>query len=67
MLKRALYAEYGVPSFWIIDPTGPSLLALELVSDVYGVVADVRGEEAATVERPFPVTVTPARLVDPSQ
>ena len=67
VLKRAVYAEHGVPSYWIIDPTVPSLLALELVGDAYEVVAEVRGEESATLERPFPVTVTPARLVDRSR
>ena len=67
VLKRAVYAEHGVPSYWIIDPTVPSLLALELVGEVYTVVADVRGEDTATLERPFAVTVTPARLVYPGR
>ena len=42
------------------------LLVVE-VGDDYRVVADVRGEDTATLERPFPVTVTPARLVDRSR
>ena len=67
VLKRAVYAEHGVPSYWIIDPTVPSLLALELVGDAYQVVADVSGEDTATLERPFPVTVIPGRLVDRSR
>ena len=67
VLKRAVYAEYGVASYWIVDPIVPSLLALELVGDAYNVVAEVRGEEAAALERPFPVTITPARLVDRSR
>ena len=67
VLKRAVYAEHGVPSYWIIDPTVPSLLALELVGDAYEEVAEVRGEQSAMLERPFPVTVTPARLVDRSR
>ena len=67
VLKRAVYAEHGVPSYWIMDvtdPARPSLLALELVDRDYEVVADVHGEGTATLERPFPVTVVPARLVD---
>ena len=67
VLKRAVYAEHGVPSYWIIDPVVPSLLVLELVGDVYKQVAEVRGEETAALEQPFPVTVTPARLVDRSR
>ena len=70
VLKRAVYAEHGVASYWIVDvsdPSAPSLLALELAGDVYQVVADVRGEETANLERPFPVSVTPARLVDRSR
>ena len=67
VLKRAVYAEHGVPSYWIMDvtdPARPSLLVLELVDGDYEVVADVHGEGTATLERPFPVTVVPARLVD---
>ena len=67
VLKRAVYAEHGVPSYWIIDPSVPSLLALELVGDVYKQVAEVRGEDTATLAQPFPVTVVPARLVDRSR
>ena len=67
VLKRAIYAEHGVPSYWIIDPVVPSLLVLELVGDVYKQVAEVRGEDTAALEQPFSVTVTPARLVDRSR
>ena len=67
VLKRAVYAEHGVASYWIVDPSVPSLLALKLVNEAYRVVADVRGEDTATLERPFPVSVTPARLVDRSR
>ena len=67
VLKRAVYAEHGVPSYWIIDPLVASLLALDLVEGDYRVVADVRGGDTATLERPFPVSVTPARLVDRSR
>jgi Uma2 family endonuclease len=64
VLKRAVYAEHGVPSYWIIDPAEPSLLALELAGDAYTVVTEVGGEEMAALKRPFPVSVVPARLVD---
>ena len=67
VLKRAVYAEHGVPSYWIVDPAAPSLLALELVGGDYQVVADVHGEDVAALERPVPVVVVPARLVDRSR
>ena len=67
VLKRAVYAEHGVPSYWIVDPAAPSLLAFELVGGDYQVVADVHGEDVATLERPFRVVVVPARLVDRSR
>ena len=50
-----------------VDRAGPSLLALELVAGDYRVVRDVRDDGTATLERPFPVTVVPARLVDRSR
>ncbi len=65
-LKRQVYEEFGVASYWIVDPDVPSLLTLELVDDRYVEVAHVAGAGAWTAERPFPVTVSPARLADPT-
>jgi Uma2 family endonuclease len=65
LLKRGIYEESGIASYWIVDPAGPTLTVLELDPDGrYRDVARVTGEESATLARPFPVTVTPAALID---
>ena len=55
-----------VPSYWVVDPAGEGRLQVfELDADGrYAEVAHVRGDEAFPAERPFPVTVVPARLFD---
>lgn len=62
-LKRLVYEEHAVASYWIIDPEPPSLLALDLVDGRYVERGFVTGEQAYDAERPFPVSVVPARLV----
>jgi Uma2 family endonuclease len=64
-LKRATYARFGIPSYWLVDPDQeqPSLTVLELREGEYAEVAKVAGTEAYTAERPYPVTVVPADLV----
>ena len=62
-LKRLVYEEHGVPAYWIVDPSGPSLLALELEGERYVERAPVVGPERFAAEVPFPVEVVPARLV----
>jgi Uma2 family endonuclease len=63
-MKFARYAEAGVASYWIVDPAEPRLTAYDLVDGAYVEVADVVGEETWTAERPFPVTIRPAELLD---
>lgn len=63
VLKRAIYQQHGVPSYWIVDPDVPSVVVLELDEDgVYQEVASATGSDRVTVQRPFPVTVVPADL-----
>jgi Uma2 family endonuclease len=66
-IKRAAYEKLGVPSYWIVDPTTPgSLTVFELDENGrYRQVAQVEGDEEFVATRPFPVTVVPARLLDP--
>jgi hypothetical protein len=45
MLKRDFYERLGVPAYWIVDPAGPSLLALRLVGGGY----TVESESSVTV------------------
>jgi len=62
--KKAAYERLGVPSYWIIDPQQPTLIAFELDPDGhYRQVAEVKGEDAFEPVRPFPVRVVPVELL----
>jgi Uma2 family endonuclease len=64
-LKRHVYEESGVPSYWLIDPAVPSLTVLELDADGHYVeVARAEGDTAVSLTRPFPLTVVPSTLQD---
>lgn len=60
--KKAAYARFGVPSYWVVDPdpARPELTVFELRDGGY--VTEVTSTQTVTVTRPFPVTITPARL-----
>jgi Uma2 family endonuclease len=63
--KKAHYERMGVPTYWLLDPTEPgSLTVFELTGSGYEQVAHVIGDEGYAAQRPFPVTVVPARLLD---
>jgi len=53
--KRAVYAEAGVPSYWLADPDAPSLTALELDGGDYRETARLDGPGDLVLDRPFPV------------
>ena len=58
--KRSKYEDSGVASYWIVDPEAPSITALELVDGRYVTVGEAIGDQALTVEKPFPVTIVPS-------
>lgn len=60
--KRTLYEEYGVASYWMVDPSGPSITVLELVDGQYSQVAMATGDQAIAVSAPFPITLNPGEL-----
>jgi Uma2 family endonuclease len=64
-LKRARLEAAGCPSYWLLDPHEPSLLALELVGAAYVEVAHVVGEETWRATRPFEVVLQPGALAAP--
>ena len=66
-LKRSKYQDAGVQSYWIIDPAAPSITALELVDGPYVTAAEATGDQAVTLEKPFPVTIVPAALINRPQ
>ncbi|CAN5329402.1 hypothetical protein BH20ACT5_BH20ACT5_10610 [soil metagenome] len=62
-LKKQVYADAGVPSYWVIDPDRPELVAYELAGGDYVEAGRVREEDTFAATAPFPVRVTPDRLV----
>ena len=66
LLKRGVYQESGVASYWLVDPDQPSVTVLELDrAGRYQQVGFARGDQVLRVERPFPVEIIPTGLVDP--
>jgi len=52
--KRALYAEAGVPAYWIVDPRARHILALRLRDGSYEAYADT----TSVVDLEWPVRVS---------
>lgn len=64
VLKRREYSRLGIASYWLLDVDVPSLRVLELGGDDYVEVAYGAGSTPVVIDRPFPVTVVPARLFE---
>lgn len=65
LLKRDRYQAAGIPSYWLLDPTEPSITVLEL--DETGQYVEqhrVTGADHVTVSAPFALTISPAALLD---
>ncbi len=60
--KKDAYERFGVPSYWIVNPdlAQPEVTVFELRDGRY--LAEQKSAQPFTVERPFPVTITPAAL-----
>lgn len=61
--KRDLYAEAGVPHYWIVDPETPSITTLTLTDGAYTQAAQVSQDETLTVHDPVALTICPAELL----
>jgi Uma2 family endonuclease len=61
--KRMVYEAAGVLAYWLVDPDGPGVTVLELEDGRYVERATLTDDEAYHATIPFPVTVTPARLL----
>jgi Uma2 family endonuclease len=62
-LKRHVFEQGGIASYWQVDPLDPTLTVLELRDGAYVEVARIRGAEPYEAARPFPVRVVPAELL----
>lgn len=63
LLKRQLYADAGIPTYWIFDPETPSLVVLRLDGDKYAEHVVVSGPEVYETELPYPVRIVPDEIV----
>ena len=63
-LKRLVLEQGGVPSYWLVDPLVPSLTVLELRDGAYDEVTTVLNADRHHARLPFPVSVSPAALLD---
>lgn len=63
--KRREYAEFGIESYWILNPLPekPALLALRLENGAYREEAQVFGRDVFETEFPFAVRLCPEALV----
>jgi Uma2 family endonuclease len=63
-VKRQIYAEMGIPSYWLVDITGPSIEITELGEEgTYVDTMTISGQDVTGVERPFPVTLRATDLL----
>ncbi|MEI2779212.1 MAG: Uma2 family endonuclease [Tetrasphaera sp.] len=60
--KRARYEAAGCPSYWVVDPDDPAIIAWELRDGQYAEVARARDTESFRVTAPFPVQFRPTDL-----
>jgi Uma2 family endonuclease len=67
LLKPARYAGVGIPSYWRVelgrDGTKPIIAVYDLDGDEYRETVVAEAGEQVEVDRPFRVTLAPARLV----
>ncbi|MFI7063239.1 Uma2 family endonuclease [Kribbella sp. NPDC050124] len=62
VLKRTLYEQHGVPTYWLLDPTHQELTVLHLTPTGYTCHSVLHAEEPFNTTTPFPLTLTPADL-----
>ena len=63
LLKRGLYQDSGVESYWIVDPDEVSVTALELRDGRYVEVGRVVGDEVLALDLPFQVRLCARALL----
>lgn len=63
-LKFQRFERAQVPSYWLLDPRIPELMAYELRDGAYVLAAQAEGDQSWTAALPFPVTISPRALLD---
>ncbi|RAY15248.1 Uma2 family endonuclease [Actinomadura craniellae] len=66
-VKAREYAEFGIPSYWIINPSAekPGLLEMRLDDGGYRESAQVFGQDVFETDVPFPIAIVPHWLIAP--
>ncbi|MEA2703743.1 MAG: hypothetical protein QOD63_1688 [Actinomycetota bacterium] len=62
--KRYVYAQAGIPSYWMVDPVSSTLTVLELREGAYVDVAVVGADGSFDVSIPFPMTIEGAAIFE---
>jgi Uma2 family endonuclease len=62
LLKRGVYEDFGVPSYWMVDPRVPSVVVCELVRGAYQEVSRIEDDDEVEVRLPYPVRLCAAAL-----
>jgi Uma2 family endonuclease len=57
-VKYGVYARYGVPNYWLVDPSDREIVALALEDGMYREVAHASGDAAFSAP-PFPELAIP--------
>lgn len=63
VLKKERYQRAGIPSYWVIHPEGPRLVAWELRGGEFVEIADVTGDQEWSASAPFGVRIVPSELL----
>ena len=63
ILKRGLYEDSGVASYWVVDLDVPSITVWELKDGRYGEGAVTIGDERLEAGSPFRVSIVPSALI----
>ncbi|MBA3252004.1 MAG: Uma2 family endonuclease [Geodermatophilaceae bacterium] len=62
-LKKQVYADAGIPSYWVVDTEQPSVAGYELLDGAYVLAALISGDESFDTTMPFPIRLVPSSLV----
>jgi len=63
LVKRALYEDSGVASMWVVDLEEPSITGWALRAGRWSDERSASGDQDYRTDVPFPVAVTPSRLL----
>jgi Uma2 family endonuclease len=60
-----VYAEFGIPAYWIVDPDPerPSITESRLAEAAYAETSAATGRDLFETDAPFPGQIVPAQLV----